>query len=131
VGAAQASGVGVRMADAGQLAKQKFGSGKLAFRIENNGVDSVHILGWATPLEEVTANIFVVEQNGRRARYIGPYYKRSEPTAEDYFELKQGEARAIEVDLTAYYDMAAGGSYSVAYAPHGGELVLEARQAEH
>lgn len=129
--AAQANGVRVGIVDSGQVATEKFGSGKVHFHIENNGTDSMHVLGWATPFEDVTSNMFVVvDQNGQRARYIGPYYKRSEPTAEDYFELKPGETRAVEIDLTAYYDMRAGGTYSVSYAPRGGELLLEARQVE-
>ena len=131
IDAAQASGVRVGVVDAGQVAAEKFGSGKVHFRIENTGVDSMHVLSWATPLEEVTSNLFVVvDQNGQRARYIGPYYKRSEPAADDYFELKPGELRSAEVDLTAYYDMRSGGTYTVTYAPHGDELLLEARQVE-
>ena len=126
-----AQGVVAQLADAGDTSAADVGSGKLRFRIENQGNESIHILSWGTPLgDEMTANLFSVEQNGVRARYIGAYYKRSAPTEDDYFELKPGESRAVEVDLTAYYDMRNGGAYEVSYVPHGGELILEANQVQ-
>jgi len=109
VTAAAAQGVVAQLQDAGEISAADIGSGKLHFRIENQSSDSVHILSWGTPLgDEMTANLFRVEQNGVRARYIGAMVKRAEPTEEDYFELKPGQSRAIDVDLSAYYDLRNG-----------------------
>jgi len=127
VTAAAAQGVVAQLQDAGEISAADVGSGKLHFRIENQGSDSIHILSWGTPLgDEMTANLFRVEQNGVRARYIGAMVKRAEPTEEDYFELKPGQSRTVDVDLSAYYDLRNGGAYEVSYAPHSGELILEA-----
>ncbi len=124
---APAQGIVAQLTDGGEMSAADVGAGKLHFRIENRSSESLHLLGWATPFgEEMTANLFRVEQNGVPARYLGAYYKRSAPTEEDYFELGPGESRAVAVDLTAYYDMRSGGAFEVRYAPHGGDLILEA-----
>src|SRR5438445_779154 len=63
--AAAAQGVVAQLQDAGEISAADVGSGKLHFRIENQGSDSIHILSWGTPLgDEMTANLFRVEQNG-------------------------------------------------------------------
>ncbi|WP_169337373.1 hypothetical protein [Rudaea cellulosilytica] len=68
VTAAAAQGVVAQLQDAGEISAADVGSGKLHFRIENQGNESIHILSWGTPLgDEMTANLFRVEQNGVRA----------------------------------------------------------------
>lgn len=122
-----AAGLAVRL-DA-PAAKADFGSGKLTFTIANDAAAPLHVLRWQTPLDGVDTDLFDVSVDGQPVRYIGRLVKRAAPQAADYIELKPGEARTVEVDLSAYYDMRKGGQYSVQYRRDAQAVALEAHQA--
>ncbi|MEO6688289.1 MAG: M35 family metallo-endopeptidase [Dokdonella sp.] len=102
------------------------GSGKLAFTVSNESSAPMHLLRWQTPLDGVDSDMFDVQFNGESVSYIGRLVKRPAPQAADYIELKPGEARSVEVDLSSYYDMHQGGQYTVQYRRDAASLVLEA-----
>jgi peptidyl-Lys metalloendopeptidase len=122
-----AAGLAVRL-DA-PASKADFGSGKLAFTIENDSAAPLHVLRWQTPLEGVDSDLFDVRLDGQPVRYLGRLVKRPAPQAADYVELAPGEARTVEVDLSAYYDMRKSGQYEVQYRRDAAAVTLEAAQA--
>ena len=102
------------------------GSGKLAFTVSNESSAPMHVLRWQTPLDGVDSDMFDVQLNGESVTYIGRFVKRPAPQSADYIELKPGEARSVDVDLSAYYDMRKGGQYTVQYRRDAAALVQEA-----
>lgn len=121
-GAASAAGLELRL-DA--PADKDFGSGKITYALTNTTDRTLHVLRWQTPLDGLTGRLFEVTRNGERVDYVGPMYKRAEPTAADYIELKAGQTIATEIDLTAYYDMKGGGQFDVRYARDARDVVKE------
>lgn len=109
--------------------KAAAGSGTVTFTIANDSATALHVLRWQTPLDGVDSDLFDVRLDGQPVRYVGRMVKRPAPQAADYAELKPGEARTVEVDLSAYYDMRKSGQYSVQYRGDAQTLALEARQA--
>jgi peptidyl-Lys metalloendopeptidase len=120
-------GVSVRL-DASARAAD-IGSGKLVFTMANDGPAAVHVLRWQTPFDGVTSDLFIIERDGVAVDYVGPLYKRAAPQARDYIALQPGASRAVEVDLSAFYDMKAGGQYTIRYARDAQSVVIEAAQA--
>ena len=125
--AAAPGGVSVHL-DASAKAAD-IGSGKLVFTMANDGAAAMHVLRWQTPFDGVTSDLFSVERDGAAVAYVGPMDKRAAPGAGDYIELKPGESRSVEVELSAYYDMKAGGQYAIRYARDAQSALLEAQQA--
>ena len=105
------------------------GSGKLVFTMSNDSSAAVHVLRWQTPFDGVTSDLFNVEHDGVAVDYVGPLYKRAAPQAKDYIELQPGATRTVDVDLSAFYDMKAGGQYTIRYARDAESALLEAEQA--
>jgi peptidyl-Lys metalloendopeptidase len=105
------------------------GSGTLAFTVANESATPVHVLRWQTPLDGVDSDLFDVQLDGESVSYIGRLVKRPAPQASDYIELKSGESRSVEVDLSAYYDMRKSGQYVVQYRRDAAALVQEADRA--
>jgi len=67
--------------------------------IANNSGHELKVLTWHTPLDEVEAPLFSVQQNGAPVAYTGPLYKRPKPARENYVHLKAGESVTRDVDL--------------------------------
>ena len=91
------------------------GNGKIVFTLHNPGTTSMFLLRWQTPLDGLTTDLFEVSLNGEPVRYVGAMYKRGEPTAADYVELKAGETRTVTVDLGSNYAMTQNGMYEVRF----------------
>ncbi len=107
-----------------------FGNGKMSFSLHNPGRSSLFLLRWQTPLDGITDDLFEVRLNGEAVRYVGPRYKRAEPTAADYIELKAGETRQVTVDLGAAYDMRDTGMYEVRFKNRLDEVFGERGDAQ-
>jgi peptidyl-Lys metalloendopeptidase len=105
------------------------GSGTMAFTVTNESASPLHLLRWQTPLDGVESDLFDVTANGDPVDYAGRLVKRPAPQSTDYIELKAGESRTVEVDLSAYYDMRKGGQYIVEYRRDAATLVREADRA--
>jgi len=127
--AAQAAGLELRLSEPSQ---KDFGSGKIVYSLSNTTAAPVQLLRWQTPLDGLSSELFQVTKNGEPVAYEGILAMRTAPTAADYVELAPGATLASEVDLTAYYDMKAGGQYEVRYAREARdviELTLEKGEA--
>lgn len=83
--------------------------------LTNESRDSLFVVRWQTPLEGIEANLFEVARNGEPVEYVGKTFKRGAPTADDYLELRAGETRTALVELSAVYDMARPGEYTVQF----------------
>lgn len=83
--------------------------------ISNNGKNSVKVLKWFTPVEDVEEALFTVSRDSAKVDYVGAYYKRTAPTGNDYVTLKAGESFTRTVDLGLYYDLSASGVYELEY----------------
>jgi peptidyl-Lys metalloendopeptidase len=87
----------------------------LLFVLKNTSKESKHVLKWHTPLEGFNSNMFRVDTEGTRARYLGRLIKRGVPKPEDYIVLKPGESVSANVDIAEAYDIVKAGDYRVAY----------------
>jgi peptidyl-Lys metalloendopeptidase len=123
-GASAVSAAGLELRLDAPVAKD-YGSGKISYALTNTSGATLHVLRWQTPVGGMTGRLFEVTRNGEKVDYVGPMFKRAEPTAADYVELKAGETLATEIDLTAYYDMRAGGQFEVRYARDARDVVME------
>jgi peptidyl-Lys metalloendopeptidase len=100
-------------------------NGKISFTLHNPGTTSLFLLRWQTPLAGISQDLFEVSLNGKPVQYVGPVYKRAEPTAADYVELKAGESRTVTVDLGGNYDMQQNGMYEVRFKNRVSEAFAE------
>ena len=69
----------------------------LTFELTNLGADSVSVLRWQLPADELEANLLLVERDGVPVPYEGMLAKRSAPTPEDYVEILPGETFTVDV----------------------------------
>lgn len=83
--------------------------------ISNTGKNTVKVLKWFTPVEDVEESLFKVTRNGAAVDYVGAIYKRLTPTGNDYLNLKSGESFTRTIDLAQYYDLSATGNYELEY----------------
>lgn len=65
------------------------------------------------PSDDLESSLFQVSRDGKPVRYEGRLVKRGLPQAEDFVILKAGEQYRVQVDLSAAYDLAQSGYYSV------------------
>ncbi len=93
--------------------------------ITNPGKNTLRVLKWFTPAEEVEEPIFVVSVDGAPVDYTGPVYKRPAPQGSDYISLKAGQSLTRTVTLSSYYDLSATGSYSIRYMAGAVDLYLD------
>jgi peptidyl-Lys metalloendopeptidase len=83
--------------------------------ITNTGRRAVRLLKWYTPIDGLEEPIFRITLDGRDVAFVGPHYKRPEPTERDFYILKGGESVTRTVDLSMFYDMSLTGTYEIAY----------------
>jgi len=81
--------------------------------VTNTGATTQYLLKWQTPLGAIEAPLFEVTRDGLPVRYLGVQIKRAAPTAADYVALKPGASLSRKIELSALYDMAISGAYSV------------------
>ncbi|ALK98543.1 peptidase M35 [Massilia sp. WF1] len=81
--------------------------------VTNASAATQYLLKWQTPFGAIEAPLFEVTRDGLPVRYLGMQVKRPAPGAADYVALKPGASRSVRVELSALYDMAITGAYSV------------------
>ena len=89
--------------------------GSVRFTMRNPSDQSVRILKWQTPFFGVNGKLFAITVGGEEVAYTGRMIKRGEPTARDYLTLRPGEARSVDLDLSAFYNFSKSGQYEVRY----------------
>jgi hypothetical protein len=84
--------------------------------VENIGGQPVSLLKWYFRKDGLMPfELFVLERDGRRIRYVGSYAKLpGVPTQDDYFVIKPGEKASIEFSLEQFYKLTPG-TYSAQY----------------
>lgn len=87
----------------------------LKFTLENQTGETLWVLRWQLPSDDIDANILEIRRDGQPAAYLGPLVKRAEPLAEDYVQIQPGDVYTVTFDPTAVYDMSAQGNYTVRY----------------
>ena len=83
--------------------------------LANTGTTPERIAKGRTPFGPEEAALFEITRDGQPVRYLGRKVKRAAPGEDDYLVLAPGETRNARVELSATYDMAATGAYSVRY----------------
>lgn len=83
--------------------------------LANTGTSPERILKWRTPFVPAEAPLFEITRDGQPVRYLGRKVKRAVPGAADFIALAPGESRTARVELSASYDMAVTGAYSVRF----------------
>jgi peptidyl-Lys metalloendopeptidase len=81
--------------------------------VTNASAATQYLLKWQTPFNAIEAPLFEVTRDGMPVRYLGVKVKRAAPGPADYIALKPGASRSVRVELSALYDMAVTGAYSV------------------
>ena len=97
----------------------------LQVSITNPNDHSIKILKWLTPLDGVKEPLFTVLRDGTPVAYLGPIYKRTAPTEQDYLTLAAGESLTSEVNLSALYDFSISGNYEISYEVASIQLYME------
>lgn len=88
----------------------------LRFTMRNDSTKSVRVLKWQTPFYGLQHDLFDVSVGGQEVEYVGAWYKRGAPTKDDWMELKAGESRSVDLDLSAVYPFEASGMYEMKYS---------------
>jgi hypothetical protein len=83
--------------------------------VTNQSQSDIAVLSWYTPFEGFLSHMFDVAHNGSLQAYQGPMVKRSTPRQEDYFILRSGAARTININLGLLYDFSQPGEYEIQY----------------
>jgi peptidyl-Lys metalloendopeptidase len=101
----------------GVSAQAAAGDVAVRFTLQNDGAQTVRLAKWHTPLTgDLYGPIFSVKRDGRAVEYVGKIYKLlATPLARDYITLRPGASTSRVIELSEFYDMAAGGSYEVQY----------------
>jgi peptidyl-Lys metalloendopeptidase len=105
--------------------KEAFSTGEeviLHVAISNPHAGAIRILKWFLPADGMQESLLSVTRDGVPVAYQGPVFKRRAPAEEDYLVLQPGETVSGSLDLSAYYDLAVSGDYSVTYDVHSEEL---------
>lgn len=88
--------------------------------VTNTARQPAHVLRWQLPAEELEGALFRITRDGQRVAYAGPLVKRTAPQAADLVRIDAGATLSYDVELTAAYDLARDGRYTVEYASRGG-----------
>ena len=115
VGAARQDGLSATV----NVAQSEFGASQdvlVTLTISNPTKHTVRILRWFTAGAGVEEPIFEVTRNGQPVRYVGAHFKRPAATGSDYVRLEAGGSITSTVDLGAFYDLSASGTYEIAYS---------------
>lgn len=83
--------------------------------VTNRCAHAVKVLRWQLPSQELEGALFHVERDGQPVAYLGPVYKRAQPTAADQVKLPAGSTTRYTVELTSAYDLSQSGTYTVSY----------------
>lgn len=83
--------------------------------ISNTGKRAVRLLKWFTPIAGMEEPLFNVSIDGKKVEFVGPHYKRPEPTERDFYVLRGGKSITSTVDLSEFYDFSASGDYEIVY----------------
>ncbi|TZF90185.1 M35 family metallo-endopeptidase [Cognatilysobacter lacus] len=89
--------------------------GAVDVEITNTGNRMLRIPAWQLPAEYLQSDLFTVTRDGREVAYEGPMIKRGLPQAADFVLLRPGQTYRTSVDLSAFYDLAKTGEYTVAF----------------
>jgi peptidyl-Lys metalloendopeptidase len=81
--------------------------------VTNATAATQYLLKWQTPFGAIEAPLFEITRDGLPVRYLGVQVKRPAPSAADYLILRPGASRSVRIELSALYDMAVTGAYSV------------------
>jgi len=87
----------------------------LRYTLHNSTSESVWVMGWLLPSEDMDANLFTVRRDGEPVAYRGPLVKRAAPDVEDWVEIKAGQSYTVVFDPSASYDMTGKGQYAIQY----------------
>jgi peptidyl-Lys metalloendopeptidase len=90
--------------------------GAVEVTVTNTSRHAVRIPKWQLPSDFVEAKLFQVSRDGQPVQYEGPMIKRGLPTAEEFVVLRPGQTYRATVDLSAAYDLAQTGEYTVTFA---------------
>lgn len=91
--------------------------------LRNDGPTDVYVLRWATPFKGIDDEIFDITRDGEEVAYTGRHIKFGPPAREDWLRIPAGGALTGSVELSASYDLARTGTYSVRYrVPEAGVL---------
>jgi peptidyl-Lys metalloendopeptidase len=83
--------------------------------LANTGTTPERILKWQTPFGPLEAPLFDITRDGVPVRYLGRKVKRAAPGEADTMLFAPGDSHNARVELSAYYDMAVTGAYSVRF----------------
>jgi len=93
------------------------GNGTVELDITNMSNHTVRMPKWELPSNDAESKLFNVSRDGEAVQYLGKQVKRSDSKflPSDFVVLKAGQTYRAVVDLSASYDMAKSGQYSVTY----------------
>jgi peptidyl-Lys metalloendopeptidase len=94
------------------------------FLLTNRSSISIRVLRWTTPIEGVSADLFLVARGSQPIQYIGRLVKRGPPTEDDFITVAPGETVSAPVDISLYYAIYEAGNYTVTYDTEGSGVLI-------
>jgi len=85
------------------------------YTLRNDSTADLMIVSWQTPLRGVLNDLFEVRRDGQPVEYIGREYKWATPQPRDFLRVPAGGELSAVVELSAVYDIAQSGEYTIGY----------------
>ncbi len=90
--------------------------GKVEVTVTNTSGKAVRVPAWELPSDFPELRQFQVSKDGVPVAYQGRLVKRGLPEAADFVVIAPRKSISTVVDLSAHYDMASSGDYTIQYA---------------
>jgi len=97
------------------------------FALRNDSASDLYVVYWLTPARGVLADLFDVRVDGQPVAYVGREYKWATPQPQDFVRIPAGGALERDVELSALYDIARSGEYTVRFRVPSGVPLLAFR----
>lgn len=95
----------------------------VTFRFTNDGASAVAIPNWMLGASNIDRSFIRVTRDGAPLEYTGALVKRAAPTINDMVIVQPGESIDVGFELSAFFDMRAGGQLEVEFVNNSKHFV--------
>lgn len=88
---------------------------EVIFELTNQSDKTVYVLTWDTPLEGLMSDCLEVKKNNEPVQYDGLFFKRAQPSADDFVAIEPGKSLQKKIDVGEAYDISGNGRIEVAF----------------
>ncbi|MDE3250368.1 MAG: hypothetical protein KGO82_17025, partial [Bacteroidota bacterium] len=88
---------------------------EVIFELTNQSDKTVYVLTWNTPLEGLLSDCLEVKKNNEPVPYDGLFFKRAEPSSDNFVAIQPGQSLHKKIDVGEAYDVSGEGRVEVAF----------------